>query len=241
MSLQIESIGLFQCASTSSNSVTGLTMSCNGLGRKITLVSPEMITQWINEYNSLFILPGGVCSGWDKVLPDDFQENLSKWVIKGNNLFATCAGAYYCSKQTIFSYKNNEPLEKTRNVQLYPGKCIGPLYENLKIVKIRWHNDKIGYVVLLWGGFFETEVKDNLKTLGSFECKKSNKPAVIQSKVGNGLAILSSVHWEWNSKDVIQCNPNIDTSKMARKLDDSFEFRQECFREIMQELNKITL
>lgn len=240
MSIQTSTVAIFQCSTTCSNSEKGLTTIANKeLMTNVIPVLPGTIAEWIDENNTLLMLPGGSCSGWDKELPEDFQQRLASWVKKGNHIFATCGGAYYCSKQTIFSFIGKEIINKTRYVQMFPGNCVGPLYQNLKIVKIRWYTGTIGHVVLLWGGVFETETEDeNLKTLGKFECKKSNKPAVIQSKVGCGLAILSSVHWEWNSKDIIMCNPNLETTKMARKLDASLEFRQTCIQEIMLTLRK---
>src|SRR4029078_8418114 len=144
MSISTNITAIFKCSSTCVHSVVNLkTVVNNWSGSSIT-VSPENINEWFNTKNSCLILPGGRCSGWDNELPQDFQHRLREWWLKGNKIFATCAGAYYCS--TVSSYKDaNETLLKYRAVKLFPGICQGPLYKDLKIVKIRWHTGEEGH------------------------------------------------------------------------------------------------
>lgn len=235
MSIHSEYVGIFQCKSTCINSIEGLAaIAKNELGRKVIIVQSESIEEWLEDGGSLLILPGGVCSGWDAVLSQEFQSKLAAWVMKGNRIFAVCAGAYYCAKETIFSFPEKEKIRKTRDVQLFQGQCVGPLYPALKIVKIRWYTGAIGHVVLLWGGVFESEEQEGSEVLATFACKQSQGPAVVLCRSGSGLGVLSSVHWEWNGEDVVKCNPFLDTARKKEKLDASDVFRQNCIQDMKQ-------
>ncbi|HEV8052247.1 MAG TPA: BPL-N domain-containing protein [Parachlamydiaceae bacterium] len=232
MSINTEYIGIFQCQSTCINSIMSLAaIAENSFGRKIVYLQSSEIEGWLEKEKGLLILPGGACSGWDNVLSQDFQEKLANWVMKGNKIFGVCAGAYYCSKETIFSFPEKEEIQKIRKVQIFQGRCAGPLYPILKVVKICWHTGTIGHAVLLWGGVFEPELHEGYKTLATFACKKTKGPAVVLGRYGTGLGILSSVHWEWNGEDIVKCNP-FNTTKMKAKLDDSAVFRQNCIEDM---------
>lgn len=232
MSINTEHIGIFQCQSTCVNSIMSLAaLAKNSFGRKVTYLQSNEIEEWLENENGLLILPGGACSGWDEVLSQDFQQKLADWVEKGNKIFGVCAGAYYCSKETIFSFPEKEKIQKTREVKIFQGSCVGPVYPHLKVVKISWHTGAAGHVVLLWGGVFETNLDEGYKTLATFSCKKSKGPAVVLSTHGAGLGILSSVHLEWNGEDVMKCKP-LDAIKMKAKLDASADFRHNCIEDM---------
>jgi len=187
----------------------------------------------------ILIFPGGRCSDWNELLSEKKQLKIFDWVKKGGRICAICAGAYYCSARSSY-----EKIQRIRNIALFSGECQGPIYSNtIKVVKVRWEeNNQEGYVTMIQGGRLlpDVELSQECEALARFtEEPHQGEIAVIACRKGEGLAILSTCHWELDAEDLEGLKhffPQAQILEQQSNLKKSQQFRQQCLRDIFDRL-----
>lgn len=197
---------------------------------------------------SVFVLPGGTCSDWDKLLTQNQQQQIYQWFIQGEGrIFGACAGSYFCCNESEYRADNFQTIFRKRQISLFPGTCKGPVYSSMiKVVKVRWEaTGKQGSVVVIGAGAFfpkNTQNSSSYKILARFiDRSEEESIAVVKCLKGNGVAVLSTPHWEFDSKHLNHMEqlfpslaPEVDT--MKKQLKESDSFRQECLSKMLAEL-----
>lgn len=188
-----------------------------------------------NPQNSTFVFPGGQCAEW--TLTKEEQNHLLQQVEKGSSVYATCAGAYFCSEQSVWA--GHPP--RAHVLSLFNGICQGPAYSpELRLINIQWERTKeTGHVVVIGGGIFKPNPgAKNYKVLARYlDEPHKDAPAVIQCTYKKGIAILSGPHWEFVAEhiQVLRVFPQYKENlpEMQKQFAASQEFRQKCLNEML--------
>ena len=194
-------------------------------------VQPE---KW--HQKAICIFPGGECGKWQKILSKKRQKKIFQWLKNGGKIIGICAGAYFCSKKSIYSVNPYQQIKVERIIQPFQGICQGPfLSHKIEIVKVKWEKtQEEGYVTLIKGGSFiqnQSNIQNqstNDEILARFSV--NNAIATIKCKTDQGISILSSVHWEFEVQDV---KPFVLDANL---LENSQEFRKNCMIEMIKSI-----
>lgn len=186
-----------------------------------------------NTWNgrTVFVLPGGICTIWDKQLNPETLESLKTFFQDGGDVLGICAGAFFGAKQSIYTIGQQVIETSGKRLSCFPGIAIGPLlsdnhctlYEtpqtdfqtlqfNAQVIKIRWEEDRSeGWVLINGGGYFDSSQTDqtNYDVIARYiedqngnAIPKEKSAAIISGKVGKGVYVLSFVHLECDAQDI---------------------------------------
>ena len=194
----------------------------------------------------LAVFPGGTCSEWDELLGKAKLKDFLAWFERGGRVLAVCAGAYYFSSHSIYQAAMDNSISRLRDAALFSGLCQGPVFDpGVQVVKIHWEEtQQEGYAITIGAGALIPQEPGNgeYRVLARFvDNYQKDSIAVVSCKKGNGVGILSTVHWEFDSlhllkvKCVLQKTPE-QMQVMMQNLDRSASFRESCFKKIMSEL-----
>lgn len=190
------------------------------------------------DLKDLLILPGGKCTEWDGILSVHQLEDLFDWFKKGGRIWGICAGSYYCSKESRYM-----DLFRLRKVSIFSGICQGPaLSEELRVVRVRWErNQSQGYVVMIGGGVFKPKKTKTNKCEVLATLLDTNQTVVVKCQKKEGMGILSSLHWEFDSEDLDDLKMGFpqrvaEIEEMQKLLNEGLEFRKNCVSEMLTEL-----
>ncbi len=174
------------------------------------------------DNTALFIMPGGADIPYTKDLNGKGNRKIKDFVEAGGAYLGICAGSYYGGKYVDFGRGSEIQVMGCRELAFYPGTVRGPIlgeydYKSLKGVraaKLAWNQDSPfssdkGFVSYYNGGgyFVHPEFYDNVLVLALYEDTAEKKPAIIECTVGDGKAILSGVHFEYNPTLLDKRNP----------------------------------
>jgi biotin--protein ligase len=184
--------------------------------RPITLVTRDNFLEagW-EKKAEMVIIPGGRDVPYSLALQGAANRRIRNYVANGGRYFGICAGAYYGSASVCF--EKGGPLEVigSRELSFFPGSAIGPAlglgefcYENSHGARITslalsetYFSDKSAKVYYNGGCTFNLETA-NVTALAHYEDLLEKSPAIILCQVGQGKALLSGVHPEYNPCDL---------------------------------------
>lgn len=169
-------------------------------------------TNWGKEA-SLFIMPGGRDLPYVAKLNGAGNAKIKQYVESGGIYLGLCAGAYYGSGYVDFDRNGSLEVLGERELQFFPGTAKGPaygtgtyFYNSEKGAQVSWielhtENGPIATRAYFNGGCYFEDVDrfPNTRVLAKFQKIEGNPPAIIECKVGKGIAILSGVHLEVGS------------------------------------------
>lgn len=176
----------------------------------IESMSPSQLIHDSWECNTaLFILPGGADMPYLHHLNGRGNQKIRNYVEEGGAFLGICAGSYYAGSFVDFAKNTTQSIQGNRELAFFPGIVKGPLvpYDyfsqtGARAAKLFWNtqqgftNGKEFTLFYNGGGYFvDASHYKNVNILAFYEKKL---PAIIQCKVGKGLAILSGVHFEYN-------------------------------------------
>lgn len=175
------------------------------------ITAREIIEGSLLERADLFVIPGGRDLPYVKLLHGAGIEKIRMYVEKGGCFLGICAGAYFASSYVEFDKGGPLHVEGARELQFFPGKSIGPLFgpyyydseKGAKIVSLSYQHAQEHFLSRSYyngGCFFEKTPSHLYETLATYE---NDLPAIVLCKVGNGIAILSGVHFEKSVKDPV--------------------------------------
>ena len=149
-----------------------------------------------------FIMPGGRDIPYTRSLKGTGTEQIRRFVEAGGKYIGVCAGAYFAG--SFVSFDKEGPLEVLgeRELKFYSGTVKGPIYgtfdyysnKGASAVEIDWE-EKL-HVYFNGGGTF---VGGDANIIATYPNKL---PAIIETKVGKGKALLSGIHFEFLSNDL---------------------------------------
>lgn len=189
---------------------------------KIALIGAETIlaNHW-QEDTALLIIPGGKASDYAAALDGEGNKLIRHYVEQGGSYLGLCAGAYYASEFVEFAKGTEFEIIKKRELAFFKGKMIGPALKpydeesesgicGAKISFNTKNSDDLPATTILYhngGGYFSGNYS-NTKILATYDDLQEKPPAVIEVLVGKGNVVLSGVHFEFNSKILVDLNKN---------------------------------
>ena len=164
------------------------------------------ITNWYDDA-ALFVMPGGADIPYARKLNGQGNKIIKDYVNNGGSYLGICAGSYYASAKIEFD--KDGPLEVigTREIDFFPGIAKGPVLAPFKYksnsgtraANIVYNNNDVS--VFYNGGpyFILPEKAQNIETLAYYNYEQKSLPAIVKVKYGQGLVILSGVHFEYDT------------------------------------------
>lgn len=165
-----------------------------------------LFSDW-EQKTSLIVFPGGLDTYYHEYLKGTICQKIRSFVEKGGCYLGVCAGAYYGAYQINFDEGGKYATRATRQLQFFEGTAVGPA---LGTGTYTPHDESLSQPVLLqlyflpsdfsWayyngGCYFEGDLKI-VTVLARYAELLSNPAAIIEIKVGKGIALLSGVHPE---------------------------------------------
>ncbi|KFH65277.1 hypothetical protein MVEG_08758 [Podila verticillata NRRL 6337] len=197
--------------------------------------SHGLLTEPWEESTSLLVIPGGRDIPYTKCLNGRPNDRIRAYVQAGGRFWGICAGAYFSSSHVVFEPKTPLEVEGPRELKFFSGECRGVVYpgfvydseQGASAVEIQLSGDlskePLGYnrttVYFNGGGYFvdaeiipDTEVlawytDNNGPESASSHGSTGAKAAMIACKVGQGLALLTGVHPEYDASHLDAGNP----------------------------------
>lgn len=171
--------------------------------------------KWIDR-GIAFFMPGGADLLYASKLNGRGNQLLRDFVQLGGRYIGICAGAYYGSAYCEFHRGDTRGYEVlgSRELAFFPGSAVGPVLANYnygddsgaRVAKIQLELTSEMFSSYVNGGCYFANVNsyDNIKTLATYQNsgKSKGEAAIIEAQIGNGLAILSGVHFEFNNSFV---------------------------------------
>ncbi|KAL2266020.1 hypothetical protein VTJ83DRAFT_5372 [Remersonia thermophila] len=184
---------------------------------------------------ALLVFPGGADLGYCRVLDGHGNRTISNYVRRGGAYLGFCAGGYYGARRCEFELGDpNLEVAGPRELAFFPGTCRGAAFQGFqyqsergaRAAEIRVAHDALGGSPALpdtfrcyynGGGVFldaEQLAKESssVEVLAEYaedldlECGDA-RAAVVYCKVGQGAAILTGPHPEF---DAVNIGPHTD-------------------------------
>lgn len=149
---------------------------------------------------TLFVLPGGRCSEWDREL-GQVVGKIRECVTGGDCLLGICAGSYFASRESTYRWSEKETGHYRRGLGLFEGRAEGPLFFHAesvsscgvswepKTVVQRWEDGSEVPVLVLGGPHYVVE-GEGVRVLARIVDGEREVNAVVKSVCGLGTAIL---------------------------------------------------
>lgn len=162
-------------------------------------------TEWIDQYDIL-VIPGGADRPYHKKLQGIGCDNIKHFVKNGGTYIGICAGGYFGCKNIEFAKGTELEICEDRELGFFPGVASGPVLnqyvdnsdEGASAAKIRSSIDDSIFYAYHNGGstFIINDINTKNVTVLAEYIDAGNQPAIIKCKYGNGIAILSGIHFE---------------------------------------------
>ncbi len=172
------------------------------IGRKYTVskILPGELKEslWVEE-TALLVMPGGADIPYTQDLNGEGNQIIRRFVEEGGVYMGFCAGAYYAGGYLEFA-KGNRYLEVVgpRELAFFPGTVQGPVFEEEKMAKFSAFGQNFEGYYNGGGQFVDAESYSDVEILARYEEIPEKPVAMVQCKVGNGLAFLSGIHIEYD-------------------------------------------
>jgi biotin--protein ligase len=159
---------------------------------------------------ALFVMPGGADLSYVAKLNGVGNTIIKAYVQNGGSFLGICAGSYYASQRVEFDVGGSLEVIGMRELQFFPGSAIGPVlapYDYYSNSGMRAANisitmrDYTGYAHLFFNGgpyFQDAQTFTNVSVVGWYQTEEENLPAILDISYGNGRAVLSGVHFEYD-------------------------------------------
>lgn len=222
MTLQTEgsakdTIYIYAGPGTSKNSLLQTAAAINPLlnaNYNIEYIFPEQLINdnWETQ-TALLIIPGGADIPYTKALNGIGNQKIRSYVEKGGSFLGICAGSYYGGEFVDFAKGTALEVLGERELSFFPGIVRGPIlapydYQSesgARAAEITW-KDSLGFqkntsftVYCNGGGYFvDANTKNQISILASYDFE-GEAAAIVECRVGSGKAILSGVHFEYDS------------------------------------------
>lgn len=165
------------------------------------------------QNTALLVMPGGRDLAYCQALDGAGNRAIQEFLRRGGRYLGFCAGGYYGSRKVEFELGTTIAVEGRRELKLFEGTCKGCAFPGFvydseagaKCVDLEITSALTTKKTVLgcyWngGGVFVDAVKvpgcTVLASYRSSTCVEQQQAAVIKTKVGNGIAILTGVHPE---------------------------------------------
>lgn len=177
----------------------------------LQVIYPDYLIQasW-EETTALLVIPGGADIPYTQALNGPGNQKIRNYVERGGSFFGICAGGYYGGAYVDFATGTPQEVRGPRELSFFPGPVQGPSLapyqakssKGSRAATLLWKGDppfppETPLTLFYKGGghFVEASSHANVKVLALYELGEA---AIIECQVGQGKAILSGVHPEYN-------------------------------------------
>ncbi|KAF9107924.1 biotin holocarboxylase synthetase [Mortierella sp. AM989] len=198
-----------------------------------------LLTEPWEESTALLVIPGGRDIPYTKDLNGAVNDKIRAYVKAGGRFWGVCAGAYFASDRIVFEVGTPLEVQGSRELKFFKGECRGVVYpgfvydseQGANAVEIQLdrealgHGGKLGFektrVYFNGGGFFVDAEKDpDTQVLAWYSDSNEDgamdegqrKAAMVVCRVGQGLALLTGVHPEYDPAHLDAGNPEYGPS-----------------------------
>ncbi|KAG0373102.1 biotin holocarboxylase synthetase [Mortierella sp. AD032] len=193
-----------------------------------------LTTEPWEESTSLLVIPGGRDVPYTRDLNGAATAKIRAYVTAGGRFWGICAGAYFSSDRIVFEVGTPLEVQGTRELKFFEGECRGVVYPGfvydseqganavgIQLVEEQFGGDKLGFVrtrVYFNGGgyFVDAEKQPGCSVLAWYDENNGGeaqqqdggrKAAMISCEVGQGVALLTGVHPEYDAAHLDAGNP----------------------------------
>jgi biotin--protein ligase len=223
-----------------------------GKHHQIQKIGPDEVCSGIWMMQAcLFIMPGGADTLYNQYLSPMGNAYIEHFVRTGGAYLGLCAGAYYGSKNIEFAVGSEIAVVTDRELAFFPGKAIGPILapydyrseSGARAASIQWGQVdgffpiEMCFLVYYNGGcYFENANQYHSITVLAYYHTYDllQKSAIIEAKVGQGKAILSGVHCEYDPK--LLNSQNLFLGPIKEKLEVGNEARMALMAHLLHRL-----
>ncbi len=168
---------------------------------------------------ALFIMPGGADIPYCKSLSPQGNKVIRDYVEEGEGFYlGICAGAYYGAENIVFAPGTPLEVMGKRDLSFFPGRAEGPVLapydykvnSGARVASVKWMNQdsdlsKNSILPAYFNGgcyFVEAHKFPEVISLASYvePDGTEDKVAIVEIKIGKGRALLSGVHFEYDSE-----------------------------------------
>jgi glutamine amidotransferase-like uncharacterized protein len=176
-------------------------------GDNVAYADADLILNWgLNSDVKLFVMPGGADLYYCEKLNGEGNARIRAWVEGGGAWLGFCAGAYYACDAIEWAKDTDQPICGARELGFFAGMAKGPVTAFIQdgdvgkswlaAPRIRWDDGKTvvdAHVCYEGGPVFD---EGRATVLARYTELDGMPPAIIETSVGKGRAILSSPHPE---------------------------------------------
>ncbi len=160
----------------------------------------------LNSDVKLFVMPGGADLYYCEKLNGEGNARIGAWVEAGGTWLGFCAGAYYACDSIEWARDTDHRICGARELGFLPSTAKGPVLSFIEDGDVR--KSRLAATALRWDDgrtAVETHVcyeggpvfgEDSGTVLARYTGLDHAPPAIVETKVGRGRAILSSPHAE---------------------------------------------
>lgn len=208
----------------------------------------QLNTKNWQKNTALLVFPGGRDIYYHQSLKGTPNTIIRDYVENGGTFLGICAGGYYGARSISFEEGGELEVIEDRELCFFPGVARGPVYGNglfrygsesgARIAYLEWaeHGEdfKKAFVSYFNGGceFVEAEGYENVKVLARYEDIEKTPTAIVECIIGEGKAILSGVHPEYDPIDFHQHDPYLQA--IGSRLTKVDHLRKSLFEKLLR-------
>lgn len=195
---------------------------CKRRNHLVTLCTSDTLlnTDW-EHTTKLLIMPGGRDIPYMQKLAGKGNERIHSFVTNGGSYLGICAGAYYGAQRICFD--KGQPLQvcQERELAFFPCLAKGPAFgpgtfaynseKGSRAALIEYSSKTLSVQTRIFynGGcyFVGAENHKNVEVLARYKELADTPAAIVCCSVGKGKAVLSGLHFEQGSNDLLANNP----------------------------------
>lgn len=187
-----------------------------------------LTTEPWEESTSLLVIPGGRDVPYTRDLNGAANDKIRAYVAAGGRYWGICAGAYFSSDRIVFEVGTPLEVQGTRELKFFAGECRGVVYPGfvydseqganavgIRLVEEQFGGDNLGFgetrVYFNGGGYFvDADKQPGCSVLAWYsdtESSEGRKAAMVACQVGQGVALLTGVHPEYDPAHLDAGNP----------------------------------
>lgn len=199
-----------------------------------TIGAKEIINSDWDQRASLLVFPGGADRFYCKALNGKGNQRIREFVESGGGFLGICGGSYYGGAYVDFARGTEIEVLGKRELAFFQGVVKGPtlapynyfIREGARAATIKTQEGELYTAYYNGGGSFIDADQKNV--IAYYD---NGEPAIVLYQVGCGHALLSGVHFEYESSRMNREDPYIE--KIFDQIAEGDERRREFARELI--------
>ena len=226
--------------------VTTLLSVCSPYYEVKEIGPQEVINENWEEETQLFVIPGGADLPYCRELNGKGNQKITSYVKNGGSFLGICAGAYYAGNYVDFASGTELEVIGSRELAFFPGIVRGPIlapYDYRTNSGSRATEIHLSPVLQLsscvvfynGGGYFvDAGRMPSIIVLATYPIGP-DFASIVECRCGQGKAILSGVHFEYDTGILDDSDP--DYQLLIPALENSNQERLVLIQQLLKRLN----